>query len=200
MIDPDDDLFQVADLSQLMVLANVYEEDLPALRKLDPSHHKWLVDLKSDPDDKPREGSFDLIGTIIDPDSHTGVVMGWLDNTESRLAAGQFITATVALPADPHLVTIPSSALIEQGDASYVLVETNAERHEFTRQKVAVKRRWRHSVYICRDSGSRESGKEEGNGCDPDSLQVGQKVVVTGVLELSAEFDTAQSRSAEQEQ
>jgi cobalt-zinc-cadmium efflux system membrane fusion protein len=192
MIEPDDDLFQVADLSQLMVLANVYEEDLPALRKLDPSHHKWHVDLKSDPDDKPREGSFDLIGTIIDPDSHTGVVMGWLDNSEARLAAGQFITATIALPSDPHLVTIPSSALIEQGDVSYVLVETNAERHEFTRRKVAVKRRWRHSVYVCRDASLGKS--------DPDSLKVGEKVIATGVLELSAEFDAAQSRSAEQEQ
>jgi cobalt-zinc-cadmium efflux system membrane fusion protein len=194
MIDPDDDLFQIADLSQLMVLANVYEEDLPSLRKLDPSHHKWFVDLKSDPDDKPREGSFDLIGTIIDPDSHTGVVMGWLDNTESRLAAGQFITATIALPADPHLVSIPSSALIEQGDASYVLVETNAERHEFTRRKVAVKRRWRHSVSI-----SRDSGEDASNGSGADSLKVGEKVIVTGVLEMSAEFDTAMSRSAEQE-
>jgi cobalt-zinc-cadmium efflux system membrane fusion protein len=195
MIEPDDDLFQVADLSQLMVFASVYEEDMPALRKLDPSQHKWLVDLKSDPNDKPREGSFDLIGTIIDRESHTGVVMGWLDNSESHLAAGQFITATIVLPADPHLVSIPSSALIEQGDASYVLVETSAERHEFTRRKVDVKRRWRHSVYVCRDAGEGES-----NGCGPDSLQVGEKVIVTGVLELSAEFDVAKSRSAEQEQ
>jgi len=204
MIDPDDVLFQVADLSQLMVLANIYEEDLPALRKLDPSQHKWLVDLKSDPDDKPREGSFDLIGTIIDPEAHTGVVMGWLDNSEAHLAAGQFITATIALPADPHLVTIPSSALIEQGDTSYVLVETNAERHEFTRRKVTVKRRWRHSVYICRDSGTEGSGRGESdkgqsNGCGADSLKVGEKVIVTGVLELSAEFDAAQSRSEEQQ-
>ena len=198
MIDPDDVLFQVADLSQLMVLANIYEEDLPALRKLDPSQHKWLVDLKSDPNDKPREGSFDLIGTIIDPEAHTGVVMGWLDNSEAHLAAGQFITATIVLPADPHLVTIPSSALIEQGDASYVLVETNAQRHEFTRRKVIVKRRWRHSVYICRDSDTPESDAGQSNGCGAESLKVGEKVIVTGVLELSAEFDAAQSRSEEQ--
>jgi hypothetical protein len=35
--------------------------------------------------------------------------------------------------------------------------------------------------------------------CGPESLRVGEKVVTTGVLELSAEFDAAQSRSAEQE-
>ena len=192
MVDPDDVLFQIADLSQLLVLANVYEEDLPALRKLEPGHRSWLVDLKSDPNDKPREGTFDLIGTIIDPDSHTGVVMGWLDNSASRLAAGQFITATVALPADRHLVTVPSSALIEEGNATYVIVETNAERHEFTRRKVAVKRRWRHSVYVCRDAGP------DDHECGPDSLKVGERVIVTGVLELSAEMDSVLSRHAEQ--
>ncbi len=177
MIDPDDDLFQIADLSQLMVLANVYEEDLPALRKLEPGHRNWLVDLKSDPHDKAREGTFDLIGTMIDKDSHTGVVMGWLDNSKENLAAGQFITATIALPADPHLVSIPSTALIEQGDASYVLVETNAERHEFTRRKVAVIRRWRHSVNVCRDA---EGGDNNECGAQYAGKSV-SRVIVSGV-------------------
>jgi cobalt-zinc-cadmium efflux system membrane fusion protein len=194
MVDPNDVLFQIADLSQLLVWANIYEEDLPSLRRLGPGHRDWLVDLKSDPNDKPRKGTFDLIGTIIDPKLHTGVVMGWLDNSEAHLAAGQFITATVILPADPHLVAIPSSALIEQGAASYVLVETNAERHEFTRRRVDVKRRWRHSVYVCGDSGD-----GNGNGCGADSLTVGDKVIVSGVLELSAEVDALKSRSAEEE-
>ncbi len=196
MLTPDDVLFQIADLSQLLVLANVYEEDLPALRKLETGQRKWLVDLKSDPHDKPREGTFDLIGTMIDPILHTGVVMGWLDNSESHLASGQFITATVELPADPHLVTIPSTALIEQGDASYVLVETSAERHEFTRRKVAVKRRWRHSVHVCGDSGAGENVNE----CGPELLKAGERVIVSGVLELSAEVDALKSRSAEEEQ
>jgi cobalt-zinc-cadmium efflux system membrane fusion protein len=195
MVDPDDDLFQIADLSQLQVLANVYEEDLPALRRLDPAHRSWLVDLKADPYDKPHAGTFDLIGTIIDPVSHTGVVIGWLDNTRENLAANQFITATVELPADPHLVTIPSTALIEQGDASYVFVETNADRHEFARRKVDVKRRWRHSVHVCRDSELADDG--EGYGCGHESLKAGESVIASGVLEISAELDAAKARSAE---
>ncbi len=196
MVDPDDDLFVIADVSQLRVFAKVYEEDLPALRKLEPAERKWLVDLKSDPHDKPREGTFDLIGTIIDPDDHTGVVMGWLDNSRENLAANQFITATVQLPADPHLVTIPSTALIEQGDASYVFVETNAERHEFTRRKVDVKRRWRKSVYVCRAADE----TIDANGCGADSLKVGERVISAGVLEFSADLDALKSRSAEEEE
>jgi cobalt-zinc-cadmium efflux system membrane fusion protein len=195
MVDPDDDLFQIADLSQLRVQAKVYEEDLPALRKLEPDERNWLVDLKSDPHDKPHEGTFDMIGTIIDPDDHTGVVLGWLDNSKENLAANQFITATVALPADPHLVAVPSTALIEQGDASFVFVETDAVRHEFQRRKVTVKRRWRHTVYICRSADE----AADANGCGADSLKVGERVIVSGVLEFSAELDAAKSRSAEQD-
>jgi len=194
MVDTDDNIFQIADLSELLVLANVYEEDLPALRRIDPAHRNWQVTLKSDPNDKPRDGTFDLIGTIIDPDSHTGVVMGWLENSKQNLAAGQFITATVELPADPNLVSIPSTALIEQGGASFVFAETNAERREFTRRKVDVKRRWRHSVYVCRESAKEESG------CGANTLRVGETVIASGVLELAAQLDFAKSRSAEEEE
>jgi cobalt-zinc-cadmium efflux system membrane fusion protein len=195
MVDPDDDLFVITDISQLRVLAKVYEEDLPALRSLEPDQRKWLVDLKSDPHDKPREGMFHLIGAMIDPDDHTGVVVGWLDNSRENLAANQFITATVALPAHPHLVTIPSTGLIEQGDASYVFVETDTARHEFQRRKVTVKRRWRHAVYICRGGDE----PDDANGCGTESLKIGERVIVSGVLEFSAELDAAKSRSAEQE-
>jgi len=128
MIDPDDDLFKIADVAQLRVVASVYEEDLPLLRQLAPGHRNWLVDLKSDPHDPPVPGTFDLIGTVIDPKVHTGVVLGWIDNRETNHAAGQFITATVELPADPNLVVIPSTALIEEGSVCYVFVETNSER------------------------------------------------------------------------
>jgi cobalt-zinc-cadmium efflux system membrane fusion protein len=193
MVDPDDALFQIADLSQLMVMAYVYEEDLPALKKLPPLDWKWKIDLKSDPHDKPIEGMFDLIGTIIDSDSHTGVVMGWVDNFQANHAAGQFITATVELTADSNLVVIPTSALIEEGGSSYVFVETNADRREFTRRKMVVTRRGRQTVFVCGEAAAAE------RGCAGQSLSPGDKVVVTMVLELSAELDLAKSRSAEQE-
>ena len=37
------------------------------------------------------------------------------------------------------------------------------------------------------------------NGWRPDSLKIGERVIVSGVLEFSAELDAAKSRSAEQE-
>jgi len=187
MIDPDDVLFQVADLSQLMVVASVYEEDLPALRRLDPAHRNWKIDLKSDPYDQPIEGTFEQTGPIIDPKVHTGVVLGWVNNENMTLAAGQFITATIELPADPNLVVIPTAALIEEGGLSYVFVETDAEKHEFVRRKIVVTRRGRRNLFVCGASAPEQ-------GCGGDSLRVGERVIVTSVLELSAELEAARSR------
>lgn len=192
MIDPDDDLFKIADVSQLMVMANVYEEDLPALRKLEPGHRRWLIDLKSDPHDQPVPGTFDLIGTVIDPKVHTGVVLGWMDNTQASHAAGQFITATVELPADPGLVVIPASALIEEGGVAYVFVESDAENLEFTRRKVLVTRRGRQTVFVCGEDMAAD------RGCQGQGLSSGEKVVTTMVLELSAELESARTRAGEQ--
>ena len=129
-------------------------------------------------------GTFDLIGTVIDPKVHTGVVLGWIDNTQANHAANQFITATVELPADPALVVIPAVALVEEGGASYVFVETSAELLEFTRRKVQVTRRGRQTVFICGEAAAAE------RGCVGQSLSPGDRVVTTMVLELSAELES----------
>lgn len=191
MVDPGDVLFQVANLNQLMVVASVYEEDLPALRRLDPAHRSWKIDLKSDPYDQPIEGMFDQTGPIIDPKVHTGVVLGWVGNENMALAAGQFITATIELPADPALVVIPTAALIEEGGTSYVFVETDAARHEFVRRRISVKRRGRRNLFVCSASAPPD------RGCGAESLRIGERVIVTSVLELSAELEAAKSRHEE---
>ncbi len=57
MIDPSQDLFKIADLSRVQVLANAYEEDLPLLADADaPSSVHWKIDIKSDPNDVPVSG------------------------------------------------------------------------------------------------------------------------------------------------
>src|SRR5262249_22075007 len=61
IVDPSQDLFKIADLSRMEVLANIYEEDLPAIRALPLSQRRWKVDLKSDPFDKAIPGTFDVV-------------------------------------------------------------------------------------------------------------------------------------------
>jgi cobalt-zinc-cadmium efflux system membrane fusion protein len=187
VVDTSDNLFKVANLSTIQVLAYVYEEDLPMLEQLGPDQRKWQIDLKSDPNDRPRPGKFSLIGAVIDQTLRTAPIVGWLDNNDQKLRVNQFITATVELPADPTMVMLPTSALIEEGSTAAVFVETDHENHEITRRVVAVTRRGEKMVFV-RAEPNDEERKE---GAMP--LHVGERVVVSGALELDSELTNLKS-------
>jgi cobalt-zinc-cadmium efflux system membrane fusion protein len=181
VIDPTLDLFKIVDLSRLQVMANAYEEDLAALRRLPPEQMRWKIQCSGVGTEKPIEGEIDRIGKIIDPTQHTGLVTGWLPNPGDRLI-GEFITATVDLPSDPELVAIPASALIEEGDAASVLVAVEGSRLAFTPRKVAVVERGRKTVLIRAEPNAAEKRR----GARP--LRAGEEVVTTGNLQLAAEL------------
>lgn len=182
MVDPSADLFKVADLSRVQITVSVYEEDLAPLRALPPAQRHWSVDIKADPNDVPVAGTFDVIGDIIDPTTHSGVVIGWLDNARGHLTVGQFITATVPLPVDPRLVAVPPTAVLEENNHADVLVEVDAVAREYRRQQVAVVRRQEQSITI----RSQPTPDEQRQGCRP--LAVGQRIINSGGIELSAEL------------
>jgi cobalt-zinc-cadmium efflux system membrane fusion protein len=181
VIDPTQDLFKIVDLSHLQVMANAYGEDLAALRRLKPEQMCWKVYLNEAGDGKPVEGAIDRIGKIIDPTQHTGLVTGWIDNPGDRFI-GEFITAAVDLPADTSLVAIPSSALIEEGDAARVLVAVDSTHLAFTPRMVAVVERGRQTVLIRAEPDAAEKRR----GAQP--LRAGEEVVTTGNLQLAAEL------------
>lgn len=189
IVDTNDDLMKVADLSRIQVLASVYEEDLPFLDRMRPEERHWEIDLKADAFDNRLPGKFETIGVAIDPYMHTGALIGWVDNAAHRLRTGQFVTATIKLPADPEMVEVPASALVEQGSTEAVFVETDAERHEVTRRIVAVTRPGQHWVFI----RAQPNEKERAAGAQP--LQVGEKVVMSGGLELNSELINLQNAS-----
>ena len=183
IVDTTQDLFKIADLDRLQVLANVFEEDLPLLRRLAPEEQKWSLQLKSESLETPIPGRFDQIGMIVDPSMHTSVVMGYVDNASKNLAIGQFITATIEIPGDPTQVVVPVSAVIEEGSSSAVFVETNAELREYTRRRVAVTKRGRTQIHI----SSEPTAMQIDRGIQP--LRPGERVLTDSVVELEAELN-----------
>ncbi|HVC93070.1 MAG TPA: efflux RND transporter periplasmic adaptor subunit [Pirellulales bacterium] len=198
IVDTNDALFKVADLSRIQVLAYLFEEDLPLIEKLTPRERVWQVDLKSDPVDKPRSGTFELVGSVIDQTLRTAPIIGWLDNpivggpagNDRQFRANQFVTATIALPPDPGMVSVPTSALIEEGSTAAVFVETDPTAHVVTRRVVAVTRRGEKSVFI----RAQPSDEERRQGAE--ALDVGELVVLSGGLELDSELNNLKSAGA----
>lgn len=170
IVDPSADLFKIADLSQLRVWAHAYEEDLPLLHAL-PQPIRWKVRLAADASAEPFAGAVERIGDLVDPNDHTARVLGRVDNSDGRLHAGQFITASIELPPPAAEVEVPTAALIEDGRSSVVFVQPDPALAEFTRRAVQVTRRQRDVVSV------------------RGSLRLGERVVTSGALELNASLD-----------
>lgn len=178
------DLFKIADLLRLDVLAHVYEEDISLLESLPVGQRRWAIRLNANLQSQPLEGSFQRIGNMIDPAQHTALVMGWVDNSAGRLRAGQFISAQITLPPDPDEVVIPVAALIDLEGESRVFVETDSVNHEFTCRHVLPTRRRNQSAFISTKPRT-VSGQ-----LSIDTLKVGERVVMAGGVQMAAELES----------
>ena len=188
LVDTSSDLFKIADLSRLGVLAYAYEEDLPTLDCLPASQRVWSVTVGSGGDAATRIGRFDQVGCIIDPNQHTALVMGWVDNPDGKLRVGQFVSTRLEIPPPPGEVVVPASALCEESDRTSVFVQS-AGKATYARRSVAVTRR--HGDKVC--IRSRPTPEEARRGLEP--LAAGEQVVVSRVVELSACLDSLQQNA-----
>ncbi len=198
LVDTNIDLFKVADLSRLRVVAHAYEEDLPSLDALKndgapgrvPSTlgggRGWSVGIGSGPDAATRPGRFDQVGCIIDPNQHTAMVMGWVDNPDGRLRVGQFVTVRLAVPPPKPELVIPAAALCEEGGRTTVFLNPEGT-HEYVRRQVVVSRRSGDKVFL----RNQLTAEERQRGLE--LLQAGQLVVTSRIAQLTANLNGLKS-------
>ncbi|OAI55067.1 hypothetical protein AYO44_13630 [Planctomycetaceae bacterium SCGC AG-212-F19] len=178
IIDTTNDLFKIADLTELTVWAHIYEEDLPLLLA-QPRPITWHIRVQADPTIPPQAGTVEYVGEIIDPNQHTALVSGLLPNPGRRFRAGQFIEATVAVPPPPGVLAIPASALLEDGWECVVFVQPVADEPVYELRPVVVDWRERDVVHIAPRGGKR--GQPAAAGA---ALRPGDRVVTAGAVEL----------------
>lgn len=188
IVDTSRDMFKIADLSRLGVMANVYEEDLPKLVALKPEERHWEVELLAEPGLKPRQGRFESIGNVLDPMQHTAIVKGWLDNPDGQLRVGQFVTATVELPNRPGLVVVPVSSLVDDGSRAYVFV-TDRKRSFFTRREVKIARRGAVMAQLESHPPADASGQSHSQ-----PIELGEYVVTSGAVELAGQYHVLETQ------
>jgi cobalt-zinc-cadmium efflux system membrane fusion protein len=172
VVDTSLNLFQIGDLSHLAVWAHVYEEDLPLLQSLPKPVH-WKVKLPSLPG-RTFAGTLDRIGAVIDPNQHTALATGRVENANGELKVGQYVTVTVDLPPPGGQVEVPAEAVIEDGRESVVFVQPDPAVSRFVRTPVHVARRFRDVIYLRADAA----------GVHP-----GARVVTAGALLLHDAMD-----------
>jgi cobalt-zinc-cadmium efflux system membrane fusion protein len=186
IVDTNTDLFKIADLATLNVWLHAYEEDLPYLGEL-PKPIKIRIRLPSSPNLGIMDGTIDRIGDIIDPNEHMALLIGSINNDKGELRAGQFVTATVELPPDRGVVEIPSKALIDDGNQSYVFVQPDPNVLRFVRRPVAVARRYYDVVFV------RSHLNEAQRAAGLVELHPGERVVSSGISQLEELLQSGQS-------
>jgi cobalt-zinc-cadmium efflux system membrane fusion protein len=197
LVDTTTDMFKLADVEHLTVWAHAYEENLPELRGLPIARRHWSIRLKSDPNAKPLEGTFQEPGYVLDPNQHTALVLGEVTNPNRELRAGQSVTATILLPPPPDTVSIPATALIETGDQSVVFVQEHPDKPEYTLRRVVVAERRASVVLVFSKLPERKAGKKETNGAAKEEpLHVGARVVTQGALLMKSALENLQTAAA----
>jgi cobalt-zinc-cadmium efflux system membrane fusion protein len=194
LVDTTTNLFIIGDLTHLSVWANVYEEELPTLLKLKRDLGQpipWTIRLKADPK-IVMQGTIREIRPLIDPTQHAALVKGAVANPEGQLLAGEFITATVEIPPLPDEVTIPTTALVEDGQESIVFVQPNKAEPSYALRRVAVSRRGRDGAHL-----RLPTAQERKNGVK--ALEPGERVVANGALLMWAALKDRQDNAKAKE-
>lgn len=105
-----DTLFTVADLNQVWIKADVYEEQLPQIRQ----GQEVEISAESLPN-KTLHGHVDFIEPAANPQTRTVPVHVHVANPGMRLLPGMFVNATFVSRAAQPVIVIPRSALLDTG-------------------------------------------------------------------------------------
>ncbi len=198
VVDNTVNLFQIADVSRLQVVANCPEDSLPTLEDLNHKERQWTVRTVGATSGNGLAGTIDEIGYMIDPNQHTAVIKGYVENPGKRIRAGQYVTATVRIPPPTDVVEIPTDALVEDGLQSLVFVQPDAAKHQFTMRRVQVTQRFDRKVFVRNTPIPKEdqiTTQEAEEGLLPkEPLRPGERVLLSGVVELKATVQELESR------
>ncbi|MFT3883653.1 MAG: efflux RND transporter periplasmic adaptor subunit [Gemmatales bacterium] len=172
MVDTNLDLFKIGDLSTLKVWAHVYEEDLPELIAL-PKPVPWNISLPSIPG-KTFLGTLQKIGAVIDPNQHTALVIGRVDNPDGQLRIGQYVTVTIDVAPHVGELEVPTEAVVEDGNQSVVFVQAKDNENLLVRKTVCVLRRCKEVITL---------------RAEPGRIMAGERIVTSGALLIKDAMD-----------
>jgi RND family efflux transporter MFP subunit len=123
-VSPADRLYEIADLSHVWILAEVYEKDLGALRVGAPVR----VSLSTAPGGD-WHGVVSFVSPTVKPDTRTVEARIDVDNHGGALKPDMFVDVSLESPPAAAL-TVPHSAIIPTGERTLVFVDEGDGRYE----------------------------------------------------------------------
>ncbi|MGE4334349.1 MAG: efflux RND transporter periplasmic adaptor subunit [Pigmentiphaga sp.] len=122
---PGEMLYQVTDLSSVWVIADVFEQDIGAVR----TGAKATVRINAYPD-KQFSGAIAYVYPTLKAETRTVPVRVELANPQGLLKPGMFAQVELPVGAKGAVLTVPASAVIDSGTRQVVLVQTQEGQFE----------------------------------------------------------------------
>lgn len=120
--DQDEELFTIAGLDDVWVIANVYESDI---RKVSQGAEARISTLAYG-DEHVYHSKVSKIYPMLDEDSKTELVKVPLHNTDYLLKPGMYANVILSVPSgNGHYPTVPSEAVVFDDDKHYVVTVDN---------------------------------------------------------------------------
>ncbi len=118
-VDPNKELFHIIDLSEVIVEAEVYEEDVGKVKLGLAARIRVL----GYPDDA-FAGKIKFIGAQLDPEKRTLPIWISVKNPDWKLRPEMFAKIAVVLNKNEDVLSVPKDALMEEGGEKFVFVQT----------------------------------------------------------------------------
>jgi len=198
--DPTINLFQIAQVNRLLVIANAPEDELPTLNALQRDERVWSVRTVGPVPVSGLKGPIEEIGYLIDPNQHTAVIKGYIDNPNEQIRAGQFVSCTIQIPPPKDVVEVPIDAVVEDGKYCVVFVQTDPTKHYYTMRRVQLTHRFEKTAFVRSKPFAKHeqlTAEEKELGMLPfEPLRPGERILRSGVGELKAALLDLESHPA----
>ncbi len=122
---PGEALYQIADLSSIWVIADVFEQDIGLVK----SGAKAQIRINAYPE-KTFSGTLSYVYPTLKTETRTVAVRIELANPGNLLKPGMFAEVELPVAAKGAVLTVPASAVIDSGTRRIVLVQTGEGRFE----------------------------------------------------------------------
>jgi membrane fusion protein, heavy metal efflux system len=141
-------IFTISQLTDVWVLANVYETDIEKIKERDTVYVTTIAY-----PDKVYKATIDKIYNVLDPETRVMKIRVKLDNADYLLKPEMYANVVVNYAEPERMITIASSALIFDNSNNYVLIYKGGK--DFKVQKVDLYKTIGNKSYI-------HSGLEDG--------------------------------------
>lgn len=163
-VDSSKTLFRVADLSNVWVIASVYQGDQATVK----TGQSALVRVGAYPE-RVFEGKITWVSDVLDEETRTLKVRAEVDNSSKLLKPGMFSNVKIVVGKEKVDLVVPSPAVLRHRGENVVFVQTS--QGEFVRREISIGKQSQREVQIL------------------DGVKAGECVVTVGGFTLKSELD-----------